>query len=212
MLPSRPSKRGALRPRAAHAPTSRIVCGRVYAERRGKHADAYAFIELRKHQLFPSTFEYTYRSPDEIETTTTQVLFGDLIAAVEHATDQKESVDAKPTRAPDFKPGTNAQRRSLHRSKHGHSSGHGSQHGSGSLGRMSVANLFRSSTRSGSDSDSLASRSFGGSHRCRSSPPATSERRPSLLYDVSWKAAAPPRSTSTPPRLPTMDEADLAPL
>ena len=125
----------------------------VYAERCGKHADAYAFIEPRKHQLFPSTFEYTYRSPDGIETTTTQVLFGDLIAAVEHATDQEESGDAKPTRAPDFKPGTNARRHSLHRSKHGHGSEHDS--GTGSFGRMRVANLFGLSTRGGSDSGSL---------------------------------------------------------
>ena len=125
----------------------------VYAGRCGKHADAYAFIEPRKHQLFPSTFEYTHRSPDGIETTTTQMLFGDLIAAVEHATDQEESGDAKPTRAPDFKPGTNAQRHSLHRSKHGHGSEHDS--GTESLGRMRVANLFGLSTRGRSDSDSL---------------------------------------------------------
>ena len=38
------------------------------------------------------------------------MLFGDLIAAVEHTTDQEKSVDVKATtaRAPDFKPGTNA--------------------------------------------------------------------------------------------------------
>ena len=101
----------------------------------------------------PTLFEYTHRSPDGIETTTTQMLFGDLIAAVEHATDQEESGDAKPTRAPDFKPGTNAQRHSLHRSKHGHGSEHDS--GTESLGRMRVANLFGLSTRGRSDSDSL---------------------------------------------------------
>lgn len=77
-----------------------------------------------------------------------------------------------------------------------------------------MANLF--GLRSGSDSGSLASRSFAGSHRSRSSPPTTSERRPSVRHDVSWKAAAPPRSTaatdSAPPQLPAVDEANQAPL
>ena len=180
----------------------------VYAERRGKHAYAYAFIEPRKHELFPSTFEYTHRSLDGVETTTTQVLFGDLIAAVEHATDQEESVDAKPTRAPDFKPGTNAQRHSLHRSKHGHSSGHGSRRGSRTFSRRSfstrggsVANIFRSSFGSESSDSSFSSSTN------RVTPPA---RRPSLAPEISWKTSAP-----TPPpagRSLTWGDADGAPL
>ena len=106
----------------------------VYRDREGKSAAAYAFIEPRKHQLFPETFEYTHRSPDGVETTTTQALFGDLVAAVEYATDQDVG-DGLPTRgAPDFAPGTHAQSHRLHRSKYG--SKHGSKHGSGSLAAL----------------------------------------------------------------------------
>ena len=106
----------------------------VYRDREGKSAAAYAFIQPRKHQLFPETFEYTHRSPDGVETTTTQPLFGDLVAAVEYATDQ-EVGDGLPTRgAPDFAPGTHAQSHRLHRAKYG--SKHGSKHGSGSLAAL----------------------------------------------------------------------------
>ena len=33
----------------------------IYAERHGKHADAYAFIEPLKDSLFPETFEYVHK-------------------------------------------------------------------------------------------------------------------------------------------------------
>ena len=49
------------------------------AQRHEKHAEAYAFIEPLKHRLFPETFEYVHKGLDGVETTTTQVLFGDLI-------------------------------------------------------------------------------------------------------------------------------------
>ena len=91
----------------------------VYAQRNDQsRTDAYKFIEPIKDRLFPATFEYTHRSPDGVETTMTQVLFGDLIAAVEESID---GVDAEACR--DFKPGTNAQRHRLHHAKHGHASG-----------------------------------------------------------------------------------------
>ena len=85
------------------------------------------------------------------------MLFGDLVAAVEYATDQETAT----AHAPDFKPGTNAQRHRLIHAKHGskHGSGrlssifgthaqshrlhrakygskHGSKHGSGSLAAL----------------------------------------------------------------------------
>ena len=81
----------------------------VYAERVGKHADAYAFIEPIKSRLFPETFEYVHKGLDGVDTTTTQVLFGDLVAAVE------ETIDDESARTKGFKPGTNAQRHRLHR-------------------------------------------------------------------------------------------------
>ena len=100
----------------------------VYAQRNGKvgsksrldesRADAYKFIEPLKDTLFPATFEYTHRSGG-VETTTTQVLFGDLIAAVEESID---GVDAD-NMSRDLRPGTNAQRHRLHHAKHGHASG-----------------------------------------------------------------------------------------
>ena len=80
----------------------------VYAERDGKHADAYAFIEPIKSRLFPETFEYVHKGLDGVETTTTQVLFGDLVAAV-------EEIDDESARIKGLKPGTNAQRHRLHR-------------------------------------------------------------------------------------------------
>ena len=78
----------------------------IYAERDGKHADAYAFIEPIKSRLFPETFEYVHKGLDGVETTTTEVLFGDLVAAVE---------DDESARIKGLKPGTNAQRHRLHR-------------------------------------------------------------------------------------------------
>ena len=60
----------------------------VYKERDGKHGNAYALIEPLKHRLFPETFEYVHKGLDGVETTTTQVLFGDLIAAVEEKRDR----------------------------------------------------------------------------------------------------------------------------
>ena len=83
--------------------------GARYAERNGKHADAYAFIEPVKSRLFPETFEYVHKGLDGVEATTTQVLFGDLVAAVE------ETIDDESARTKGFKPGTNAQRHRLHR-------------------------------------------------------------------------------------------------
>ena len=106
----------------------------IYRERHGKHAEAYAFIEPIKDRLFPATFDYLHKGLDGVETTTTKVLFGDLVAAVEYATDQ-EVGDGLPTRgAPDFAPGTHAQSHRLHRAKYG--SKHGSKHGSGSLAAL----------------------------------------------------------------------------
>ncbi len=149
----------------------------VYRERQGKHADAYAFIEPIKDRLFPATFEYTHRSPDGVETTTTQVLFGDLIAAVEHAADQ-ENDERATARAPDFKPGTNSQRHRLH-AKHGskHASKHGSAHASGAF-----ASIFGSSSSRGRNSEPPAT---------QSSTESTSYPRLGALRAKSWRASAP---------------------
>ena len=156
----------------------------IYRERHGKHAEAYAFIEPIKDRLFPATFKYTHRSPEGVETTTTQVLFGDLIAAVEHTTDQEKSVDVKATaRAPDFKPGTNAQRHRLHHAKHG--SKHGSAHASG---RLSMANIF------GSSGSTLSSKQRSGSGSVDALAPAEPSDRPRLARSLTWRA--------TPPALP----------
>ena len=69
-----------------------------------------SIIEPVKARLFPETFEYVYKGHDGVETTTTQVLFGDLVAAVEETIDH-DSVEDSGTK--DFKPGTNAQRHRL---------------------------------------------------------------------------------------------------
>ena len=155
----------------------------MYRERHGKHADAYKFIEPIKDRLFPATFDYLHRSPDGVETTTSQVLFGDLVAAVEYATDH-EKLEPSETRGPtpDFKPGTNAQRHSLHRIKHGHGSRHGSKHGSSGSGRLSKI-LFHSSGSHGSvDSEA------GEGLSALSSEPTD---RSALSRSLSWRASAP---------------------
>ena len=133
----------------------------IYAERHGKHAEAYAFIEPLKHRLFPETFEYVHKGLDGVETTTTQVLFGDLIAAVED-----ESARTK-----DFKLGTNAQR---HRFYHIH------QHGRTS---SRLTDLIRSSFRrvnvSGVDDKEPAA----------SEEPVTAP--PTARRQLTWRASAP---------------------
>ena len=161
-------------------------CGRHddegFSERHGKHADAYAFIEPIKDRLFPANFDYLHRDSDGVETTTTQVLFGDLVAAVEYATDQ-ESSGAESTSAPDFKPGTNAQRHSLHRAKHA------SKHGSARVGsRLSMANIFGSS---GSSHSSV----FGS---VDAPAPAEPSDRPRLARSLTWRASPPVRPPKEP--------------
>ena len=141
----------------------------------GKHADAYAFIEPIKDRLFPATFEYTHRSSDGVETTTTQVLFGDLVAAVEHATDHETGETPGPT--PDYKPGTNAQRHRLVHAKHG------SKHGSGRLSR-----IFGSS----------GSHSSSGSVDAPA-PAAVPSDRAELPPALTWRASPPGR----PPKAPS---------
>ena len=139
----------------------------IYAERHGKQAEAYAFIEPVKSSLFPETFEYVHKGLDGVETTTTQVLFGDLIAAVEESIDQGSFDESARTK--DFKPGTNAQR---HRFYHIH------QHGRTS---SRLTDLIRSSFRrvnvSGVDDKEPAA----------SEPPA----QPAARRQLTWRASAP---------------------
>ena len=127
--------------------------------------EAYAFIEPVKDSLFPETFEYVHKGLDGVETTTTQVLFGDLIAAVED-----ESARTK-----DFKPGTNAQR---HRFYHIH------QHGRNS---SRLTDLIRSSFRrvnvSGVDDKEPAA----------SEEPVTAP--PTARRQLTWRASAPDYGT-----------------
>ena len=129
--------------------------------RGGLLTEAYAFIEPVKDSLFPETFEYVHKGLDGVETTTTQVLFGDLIAAVED-----ESARTK-----DFKPGTNAQR---HRFYHIH------QHGRTS---SRLTDLIRSSFRrvnvSGVDDKEPAA----------SEEPVTAQ--PAARRQLTWRASAP---------------------
>jgi len=139
----------------------------IYAERDGKHADAYAFIEPVKSSLFPETFEYVYKGLDGVETTTTQVLFGDLVAAVEETIDH-DSVKDSATK--DFKPGTNAQRHRL-------------QQGPGRSSRLAdltsmVRESFRASFRRVNESST-------------DEPAASSAKLPADHRRLSWRASAP---------------------
>ena len=96
-------------------------------------------------------------------------------------TDQEKSVDVKATaRAPDFKPGTNAQRHRLHHAKHG--SKHGSAHASG---RLSMANIF------GSSGSTLSSKQRFGPGSVDALAPAEPSDRPRLARSLTWGASAP---------------------
>ena len=145
----------------------------IYAERHGKHAEAYAFIEPLKDSLFPETFEYVHKGLDGVETTTTQVLFGDLVAAVEETIDR--DADDESARIKGFKPGTNAQRHRLHRIQH-------SRQASSRL--ADLTSMVRDSFRrvnvvSETDSE-------------KASPAAA---RPAARPQLSWRASAPEDGT-----------------
>ena len=132
-----------------------------------RRADACAFIEPVKARLFPETFEYVYKGLDGVETTTTQVLFGDLVAAVEETIDY-DSVEDSGTK--DFKPGTNAQRHRL-------------QQGPGRSSRLAdltsmVRESFRASFRRVNESST-------------DEPAASSAKLPADHRRLSWRASAP---------------------
>ena len=139
----------------------------VYAERDGKHADAYAFIEPIKSRLFPETFEYVHKGLDGVEATTTQVLFGDLVAAVE------ATIDDESARIKGLKPGTNAQRHRLH-----------GIHQPGRQ-RSRLKDLIRASFRLNVVSESSADSE-------KASPAAA---RPAARPQLSWRASAPEYGT-----------------
>ena len=134
----------------------------------------YAFIEPIKSRLFPETFEYVHKGLDGVETTTTQVLFGDLVAAGE------ATIDDESARTKGFKPGTNAQRHRFHR--HGRPSSDISSRFAG-LTSM-VRESFRASFRRAnvvSETDSE-----------KASPAAA---RPAARPQLSWRASAPEYGT-----------------
>ena len=145
----------------------------VYKERDGKHADAYALIEPLKHRLFPETFEYVHKGLDGVETTTTQVLFGDLVAAVE------ETIDDESASIKGFKPGTNAQRHRLHRIQY-------SRQASSRLTDLTsmVSESFRTSFRRVNVAGEADSE--------KASPAAA---RPAARPQLSWRASAPEYGT-----------------
>ena len=145
----------------------------IYAERNGKHADAYAFIEPVKSRLFPETFEYVHKGLDGVEATSTHVLFGDLIAAVEETIDR--DADDESARIKGFKPGTNAQRHRIHRIQH-------SRQASSRL--ADLTSMVRDSFRR----VNVVSESSGDEKE-----PAAA--RPAARPQLSWRASAPEYGT-----------------
>ena len=105
------------------------------------------------------------------------MLFGDLVAAVEYATDHEKLDGETPGPTPDFRPGTNAQRHSLHRAKHG--SKHGSTHASV---RFSIRNMFASSR---------STQSSGSESVDAPVPAEHSDDRPRLARSLTWRATPP---------------------
>ena len=154
----------------------------VYRERHGKRGQAYAFIEPIKSRLFPTTFEYTHINPEDgVETMTTQVLFGTLVAAVEHAIDQEKKPTRRSasTRPPDFKPGTHAQPHRYHLTKHGR------QLGRVTPPRTSLRGMLRGLS-------TMHSFESGGA-----SPSSTVTPPRKLYTGPSWRAAPPPVPTNS---------------
>ena len=138
-----------------------------------KHADAYAFIEPVKSRLFPETFEYVHKGLDGVEATSTHVLFGDLIAAVEETIDR--DADDKSARIKGFKPGTHAQRHRLHRIQH-------SRQASSRL--ADLTSMVRDSFRR----VNVVSEADSG----KASPAAA---QPAARPQLSWRASAPEYGT-----------------
>ena len=134
----------------------------------------YAFIEPVKSRLFPETFEYVRKGLDGTEATTTHVLFGDLIAAVEETVDQDPD-DDESARIKGFKPGTNAQRHRLYRIQH-------SRRASSRL--ADLTSMVRDSFRR----VNVVSESSGDEKE-----PAAA--RPAARPQLSWRASAPEYGT-----------------
>ncbi len=162
----------------------------IYARRHGTCAAAYAMISKKKAELFPATFEYVHRS--RLQTTTsssTQVLFGDLIAAVEQTIDNEGAAAASKSLEGTFAPGTNAQRHRLLQSR-------GSKHGSSSSG--STRRLLTKQVSFGANkilkrtSSSLSTAS--PTPRVTFAEPPAGERdgRPPLLRAKTWRSGPPP--------------------
>ena len=110
-----------------------------------------------------------HKGLDGTEATTTQVLFGDLVAAVE------ETIDDESARTKGFKPGTNAQRHRLHRIQH-------SRRASSRLADLTSmvrASFRRVNVVSETDSE-------------KASPAAA---RPAARPQLSWRASAPEYGT-----------------
>ena len=150
----------------------------VYKERDGKHADAYALIEPLKSRLFPETFEYVHKGLDGTEATTTHVLFGDLVAAVEETID-KDDDDDESARTKGFKPGTNAQRHRFHRINHNRRAG----------SRLAdLTSMFTESFRRSLRRVNVASETDSE----KESPAAA---RPAARPQLSWRASAPEYGT-----------------
>ena len=137
-------------------------------------SNSYTDDEPVKSRLFPETFEYVHKGLDGTEATTTHVLFGDLIAAVEETVDQDPD-DDESARIKGFKPGTNAQRHRLHRIQH-------SRQASSRL--ADLTSMVRDSFRrvnvvSETDSD-------------KASPAAA---QPAARRQLTWRASAPEYGT-----------------
>ena len=157
----------------------------IYARRHGTCAAAYAMISKKKAELFPATFEYVHRSGLET-TSSTQVLFGDLIAAVEQTIDNEGAGAASKSLEGAFAPGTNAQRHRLLQSR-------GSKHGSSSSG--STRRLLTKQVSFGSTK--FLRRASSSTSTASSIPPRVTfaeppAERPPLLRAKTWRSGPPP--------------------
>jgi len=175
--------------------------GEIYRDRDGMGAEAYSVLKDIRDEIYPRTFTYEYKEGGERKTTT-RVLFGDMVDAMEFAVrlDEAGPDYAKLLReTPDFQPGTNAQRFQSHVKHRGHAASDRADKGRGLQRSVSTLEPVRTSSLVRRPSMSLDSR-----RQTSSTAPVSSNRSSEAEQDEEEKRSLSPMptwNTAAPPKL-----------
>ena len=175
--------------------------GEIYRDRDGMGAEAYSVLKDIRDEIYPRTFTYEYKEGGERKTTT-RVLFGDMVDAMEFAVrlDEAGPDYAKLFReTPDFQPGTNAQRFQSHVKHRGHAASDRADKGRGLQRSVSTLEPVRTSSLVRRPSMSLDSR-----RQTSSTAPVSSNRSSEAEQDEEEKRSLSPMptwNTAAPPKL-----------